>query len=130
MCTAGSLAVASNPALLQPLRAEETADHPSFASADAPASHAPLSVAQVAAACRPEHRLLLLRHADGVNRGQGHAMSLALSRAHAALIAQMESDDERASPDAFATMLAQLAAHPEWDGVSCVVELVGWARPT
>ena len=41
----------------------------------------------------------------------------------------MESDDERASPDAFATMLAQLAAHPEWDGVSCVVELVGWARP-
>ena len=123
-------AAASNPALLQPLRAPETADHPSFASAEAPEGAAtPLSVAQVAAACRPEHRLRVLRHVDGANRGQGHAMSLALRHARAGLVAQMESDDERPRPDAFARMLAELAAHAEWDGVSCVVALVGWERP-
>ena len=56
-------------------------------------------------------------------------MSLALSHARAGLVAQMESDDERASPAAFATMIAALEAHPDWDGVSCAVELVGWVRP-
>ena len=29
------------------------------------------------------------------------------------LVAQMESDDERASPAAFATMISTLKAHPE-----------------
>ena len=126
-----SSAAPSNPALLQPLRASEAADHPSFAAAAAarPAPLEPPSVAEVAAACRPEHSLRVLRYADGANRGQGAAMSLALSRARGALVAQMESDDERARDDAFARMVAALDAHPDWDGVSCAVELVGWERP-
>ena len=129
VCTAGVDAAACNPALALPLRAAETADHPSFAASEAPQAQQPLSVRQVAAACRPEHRLRVLRHGDGVIRGQGHAMSLALSHARAELIAQMESDDERASPAALATMIAALEARPDWDGVSCAVELVGWSRP-
>ena len=27
------------------------------------------------------------------------------------------------------TMIAALEARPDWDGVSCAVELVGWVRP-
>jgi len=44
----------------------------------------------------------------------------------------MESDDERARPDAFATMIDQLRATDaggRWDAVSCAIELVGWERP-
>ena len=119
-----------NPALRQPMRALEGVDHPSFAGAKiAPEKCEPLSAAEVATAARPEHRLRLLRRADGSNRGQGAAMTLALQHARASLIAQMESDDERASPEAFALMLALLEAHPEWDGVSCLIELIGWERP-
>ena len=119
-----------NPALRQPMRALEGVDHPSFAGATiAPEKCEPLSAAEVAMAARPEHRLRLLRRADGRNRGQGAAMTLALQHARASLIAQMESDDERASPEAFALMLALLEAHPEWDGVSCLIELIGWERP-
>jgi len=70
VCTAGAAAAACNPALALPLRAAETADHPSFAASEAPEAQQPLSVQQVAAACRPEHRLRVLRHGDGVNRGQ------------------------------------------------------------
>lgn len=119
-----------NPALRQPMRALEGVDHPSFAGATiTPEKCEPLSAAEVARAARPEHRLRLLRRADGRNRGQGAAMTLALQHARASLIAQMESDDERASPEAFALMLALLEAHPEWDGVSCLIELIGWERP-
>ena len=118
----------SNPALLQPLRASETEDHPSFGAAPE-LEQQPLSVAAVVATCRPEHRVRLLRYRDGANRGQGAAMSLALSVARAPFVAQMESDDERAPPDAFARMMCALEARPEWDGVSCQVELVGWPRP-
>ena len=70
VCTAADAAAACNPALALPLRAAETADHPSFAASEAPEAQQPLSVRQVAAACRPEHRLRVLRHGDGVNRGQ------------------------------------------------------------
>lgn len=122
-------AVPSNPALLQPLRASEGADHPSFAGTMEPAWQEPLSAAAVAAAARPEHRLRVLRRADGANRGQGAAMSLALAHARSGLIAQMESDDERSDPHAFRTMLEALEQHPEWDGVSCAIELIGWERP-
>ena len=34
-----------------------------------------------------------------------------------------------ASPAALMTMIAALEARPDWDGVSCAVELVGWVRP-
>ena len=70
VCTAGVAAAVCNPALALPLRAAETADHPSFTASEAPEAQQPLSVQQVAAACRPEHRLRVLRHGDGVNRGQ------------------------------------------------------------
>ena len=135
----------SNPAFLQPLRAPETVDHPSFskchvaagslltrdegaasdlrAEGDAPSTAAPPSASVVASSCRPEHRLLVLHY--GANCGQGAAMSLALSRCRAPLIAQMESDDERPDEQAFARMIAHLRAHPDWDGVSYIVELCG-----
>ena len=56
-------------------------------------------------------------------------MSLAWKHATAPFVAQMESDDERADVRSYATMLAALDDHPEWDAVSCQVELVGWERP-
>eukprot|EP01050_Picozoa_sp_SAG11_P022081 SAG11_NODE_4077_length_2075_cov_3.279352_1_plen_263_part_00 len=84
-----------NPAMLQALRASEIEDHPSFKPEQAPAEQRQLSAAEVAAAARPEHRLRVLAYSDRINRGQGAAMSLALSRARAELIGQMESDDER-----------------------------------
>lgn len=119
----------TNPALLQPLRAAEGVDHPSFdGSAEHPRREA-LSAAEVAASTRREHRLRLLRYSDGLNRGQGAAMSLALRHARAGLIAQMESDDERPAENAFASMLAKLDANPDWDAVSCIIELSGWKRP-
>ena len=77
------------------LRASETEDHPAFRAEDAPPETEPLTAAEVAALARPEHRLRVLVYADRVNRGQGVAMSLALSHARAGLVAQMESDDER-----------------------------------
>ena len=129
LSTAGGAAPASNPALLQPLRAPETEDHPSFDAAQPGVDQRPLSAAEVAAASRPEHRLRVLRYRDGANRGQGAAMSLALAHARAPLLAQMESDDERRPADAFARMLAALQAQPTWDAVSCQAELVGWPRP-
>jgi glycosyltransferase involved in cell wall biosynthesis len=129
---ASALGNAINPALLQPLRAPEGVDHPSFASASSEQEQplpTPLDVVDVARASQPMHRLRLVRHADGCNRGQGAAMSLALRHASAPLIAQMESDDERADPQAFRRMMEALDAHPEWDGVSCQMQLVGWPRP-
>ena len=126
---AGRSEPALNPALARPLRAPEHEDHPSFGSAGDQPQREPLSVAEVVATARPEHGLRLLRHADGRNRGQGAAMSLAYSRAAADIIAQMESDDERADPTAFAQMLRALEEHADWDGVSCNIELIGWERP-
>lgn len=127
-------APSTNPALRQALRAAETQDHPSFQEADEPEELKnlranPVTVADVAAACRPEHHLRVLSWADGVNRGQGASMTLCLSRATAPLLAQMESDDERASPDALRKMMGALADHPDWDGVSCRTTLIGWPRP-
>ena len=89
-----------NPAMLQQLRAPEAEDHPSFKPEQAPVERPPLPATEVAALARPEHRLRVLVYADGQNRGQGAAMSLALSRARALLIGQMESDDERSPADA------------------------------
>ena len=133
-------ATLANPALVQPLRAPETADHPSFAAghvanhagtadggtsaiaADAEPS-APLTAAEVASFCRPENSLVVLHYPD--NCGQGAAMSLALSRCRGRMIAQMESDDERTDEHAFKRMLEAMRAHPEWDGVACEVSLCG-----
>ena len=120
-----------NPALVQPLRAPETEDHCSFAdghvavttSASALATTRIPSAAEVATSCRPEHTLLVLHYAQ--NRGQGAAMSLALSRCRAPVIAQMESDDERSDALSFRQMMGVLQRHPEWDGVACAVELCG-----
>ena len=127
-------APSTNPALRQALRAAETQDHPSFEEADEPEELKnlranPVTVADVAAACRPEHKLRVLSWADGVNRGQGAAMTLCLSLATAPLLAQMESDDERASPGALRQMMRALEMHPDWDGVSCRTKLIGWPRP-
>ena len=116
-----------NPALVQPLRASEASDHPTFSET---VPDATLNVAEVASACRPEHRLRVLRYSDGANRGQGSAMSLAMAHSQASLyVAQMESDDVRGSATAFARMITALEAQPDWDGVSCNVELVGADRP-
>ena len=109
VCTADASAAACNPALARPLRAAETADHPSFAASEAPETQEPLSVREVAAACRPEHRLRLLRHADGVNRGQGHAMSLALSHASAGLATLSKR---------LSCWCQKLASLPSWGGPS------------
>eukprot|EP01052_Picozoa_sp_SAG31_P036370 SAG31_NODE_4528_length_3162_cov_5.936990_1_plen_570_part_00 len=121
-----------NPAMLQKLRAAEDEDHPSFKPEHVPTDgrHVALSAAEVAEVAQKQgHVMRVLKYSDGRNRGQGAAMSLALSRARAPLIAQMESDDERSPTDAFAKMLNKLAEEPSWDGVSCGVELVGWNRP-
>lgn len=124
----------TNPALRQALRAAETEDHPSFEQAEEPEELKnlrtnPVTAEDVAGASRTEHRLLVLSWGDGVNRGQGAAMTACLARARAPLIAQMESDDERPSPDALRKMVDALGANPEWDGVSCQTALIGWPRP-
>ncbi|KAL1521700.1 hypothetical protein AB1Y20_021355 [Prymnesium parvum] len=123
-------ALPHNPALVQPLRAAEDEDHPSFADGPAPLAPAPLSVAAVARACRPEHTVRVLRYRDGANRGQGAAMTLGLLRSRrSAYVGQMESDDERRDEEALGKMVGALEAREEWDGVSCQVELVGSDRP-
>ena len=128
-------APSTNPALLgMALRAAETADHPSFKDQDEPDDlrclrEDPVTAAQVAAACRPEHRLTVLRWADGVNRGQGAAMSACLSRVSTPFLAQMESDDEREDAHAFRKMLQHLRDNEALDGVSCLLKVIGWKRP-
>lgn len=93
-------ALSTNPALNMTLRAAETLDHPSFKEQEEPedarrARENPVTAQQVAAACRKENRLRVLKYKDGVNRGQGTAMTLCLSRVKTKYVAQMESDDER-----------------------------------
>jgi hypothetical protein len=75
--------VSTNPAFNQALRAPETSDHYTFKHEDEPEDvkrlrENPFTAADVFAECRPEHRLLFLEWEDGVNRGQGAAMSLCL----------------------------------------------------
>ena len=82
----------------------------------------PLSADAVAQACATNNTLRVVKYRDGLNRGQGAAMSLALARSTAPLIAQMEADDRRPNPRAFALMVAALRANG-WDG--CVSD----ARP-
>ena len=105
-------APAANPALAHPSTTE--ADHPNFGAA--PADVAPLSPAAVAAARRREHRFVAVRYADGKNRGQGAAMSLALAHARAGLVAQMEADDARPNGRALGRLVDRLRAEPDWDG--------------
>jgi glycosyltransferase involved in cell wall biosynthesis len=98
-------ALSTNPALSMALRAAETADHPSFKDQEEPEDirrlrENPVTPQQVAAACRKENRLRVLKYKDGVNRGQGAAMTLCLSRVKTPYVAQMESDDEREDADA------------------------------
>jgi len=127
-------ALSTNPALLNmALRAAESADHPSFKDQDEPEDvrllrENPMTAAQVAAACRPEHRLRVLTWRDGVNRGQGAAMTICLTRVKTPFLAQMESDDEREDVDALSKMLAHLRANADLDGVSCLLKTVGWQR--
>lgn len=130
VCETPSDVASSNPAFAQPLRASETIDHPSFAACSAHAVDCTLTVAEVASACRLEHRLRLLRYSDCINRGQGAAMSLALAKSRSSpYLAQMESDDERGTEEAYERMILELEAHPDWDGISCQVQLIGCERP-
>ena len=128
-------ALSTNPALTNmALRAAETADHPSFKGQEEPEDvrqlrENPVTAEQVAAACRPEHRLRVLKWKDGVNRGQGAAMTLCLSRVKSPYIAQMESDDEREDQGALRKMLEHLQSTDGLDGVSCLLKTVGWERP-
>lgn len=75
------------------------------------------SVREVAAACREEHVVQVVRYIDGLNRGQGAAMSLALARSTAPVVAQMEADDARPREDTLRHMLYALRDHQDWDGV-------------
>eukprot|EP00873_Tetraselmis_striata_P008081 jgi/Tetstr1/428345/TSEL_018380.t1 len=59
--------------------------------------------------------------------GQGLALNTAMRHARAPLIGEMESDDLR-PPRTFATLAAELAAHPHLDAVASQVKLVGWPR--
>jgi len=105
-------APAANPAAAAAPRHPEDADHPAVARAPCAA----LAVADVVAAARPEHALRVVRFADGANRGQGAAMSLALAASRAPLIAQMEADDRRPNAGALRAMVAALEKNG-WDGV-------------
>eukprot|EP00960_Hanusia_phi_P053207 761910-Hanusia_phi.AAC.1 len=74
----------TNPALVNmPLRAAEGEDHPSFLPHEEPEELKdlrlrPVTAEEVAAVCLKEHSLKVLTWKDGVNRGQGAAMTVAL----------------------------------------------------
>jgi len=127
-------APSTNPALVNmALRAAETADHPSFKDQEEPDDarllrENPVTAAQVAAACRPENRLRVLKWKDGINRGQGAAMTLCLSRVKTPFVAQMESDDEREDAGALCKMMTMLRGDGSLHGVSCLLKTVGWQR--
>jgi glycosyltransferase involved in cell wall biosynthesis len=123
-----------NPAFLKALRAEETSDHPSFSDVPIPDEvqqlhEKPLKAADILPHCRKEHTLTVVAYQDRINRGQGSAMTICLKHCHAALVAQMESDDERESRTALQKMIQKLQENPDWDGVSCLTKCVGWERP-
>ena len=131
---AGSV-TSTNPALVNmPLRATETADHPSFRDQEEPEDvrrlrDNPVTASEVVAAARPEHQLRVLSWRDGVNRGQGAAMTLCLSRVTTPFLAQMESDDEREDPRALAKLLSHLRCDAGIAGASCLLKTIGWERP-
>lgn len=75
------------------------------------------SVEEVAASCRKEHTVRILRYKDGLNRGQGAAMSLGVANCTGGVVAQMEADDSRPRSDAFRKMLDALRDNEDWDGV-------------
>jgi len=106
-------APAANPARSAAPRHAGDEDHPAVEESpcDAP------TAAEVVAACVSGNTLRVVKYADGANRGQGSAMSLALARTTASLIAQMEADDRRPNEKAFALMIAALQAN-NWDGCS------------
>src|SRR5690606_28086499 len=95
------------------------APHPSFDEEEEPEEHTmmranPLTPAQVAASCAEGTRLMVVACRESgsvvVNRGQGAALTTALSFAHPSCnyIAFMESDDERGPADALSLMRAAL----------------------
>ena len=104
-------APAQNPASSAAPRHDENEDHPAIERAPCE----PLSADAVAQACAANNTLRVVKYRDGLNRGQGAAMSLALARSTAPLIAQMEADDRRPNPRAFALMVDALRANG-WDG--------------
>lgn len=59
--------------------------------------------------------------------GQGLALNQAFKHASGDLIGEMESDDLR-PPHAFAALRKALLDHPEWDGVTSQIGLIGWDR--
>ena len=69
---------------------------------------------------------MLVLHSGG--RGQGAALNIALSAARADLVSEIEADDETPSTRIRRLVLA-LKEHPEWDGVTSQVELIGSERP-
>jgi glycosyltransferase involved in cell wall biosynthesis len=119
-----------NPALLMaPREAEMTPKEcGGVPAAEAAIAARPLTVDAVLQTARPQHRLRVLSFADGVNRGQGAAMTLALHCSSHHLIGHMESDDERPA-HAFATLAAALAEHMHWDGACSLTRCIGWDRP-
>ena len=104
-------APSQNPARSAAPRHDENEDHPAIEKSPCE----PLSADAVAQACVSNNTLRVVKYRDGLNRGQGAAMSLALARSTAPLIAQMEADDRRPNPRAFALMVAALRANG-WDG--------------
>ena len=104
-------APSQNPARSATPRHDEDADHPAIETSPCE----PLSADAVAAARHANNTLRVVKYRDGLNRGQGAAMSLALARSTAPLIAQMEADDRRPNPRAFSLMIDALRAN-KWDG--------------
>ena len=104
-------APSQNPARSAAPRHDENEDHPAVERSPCE----PLSADAVAQACAANNTLRAVKYRDGLNRGQGAAMSLALARSTAPLIAQMEADDRRPNPRAFALMVDALRTNG-WDG--------------
>ena len=100
-------APSQNPALGAAPRHDENEDHPAIERSPCE----PLSADAVAQAC-VSNTLRVVKYRDGLNRGQGAAMSLALARSTAPLIAQMEADDRRPNPRAFALMVGPRCCEP------------------
>jgi glycosyltransferase involved in cell wall biosynthesis len=100
-----SATTAATAAPTAPASLSITEHHSANITDDNSSPEAPLTAGAVAAACRLEHRLIVLfyRH----NCGQGAAMSLALSRCRAPLIAQVPT---AAASRSRCTVLATLCA--------------------
>ena len=69
---------------------------------------------------------MLVLHSGG--RGQGAALNIALSAARADLVSEIEADDETPRTR-IRRLVLELKEHPEWDGVTSQVELIGSERP-